>query len=485
MAFDLNKALGYDKVLSNLDNAEIEQISLHFLVENEKNFFSVDTLQELKDSIVLHGILQPLLVVPHDEYHYRIIAGHRRFAAAKALVDEGHEEFRVVPCVVLPEMSEAMEWAMLIQTNTAARNLTYVEKAEAVARMKKQLIKLKDEGAKITGSLRDILSEQLEISKTEIARMEVIEKNLIPEAKALLRENRLTPSTAYALARTKPECQREILNMEHLPAISPVIVSEYAEKRELDWINQDCPYPAGWYECNEKREGRAVQCRNWKDIKSHKEKGHPEKCPGCCANCERASTCKACCQNMREEITRRNAASAREAQAADILRFRNLAKEAFKSTPLANIGRVVKPMIDSGALSLQEIADSWSDHLQQMFPYDDVDAFDEGHVSSTVYAETVDDVDWPLAAFVAFCDAVDRTPNALLGYGDLGMGWRSYPDELPADGQRVVIRRTVGTLVRCGEYVYRGGEWYEPGLDDFKMNITGVTHWIECPGVWM
>lgn len=483
MAFDLKKALGYDKVLSNLDNAEIEQISLNYLVENEKNFFSVDTLQELKDSLVLHGILQPLLVVPHDEHHYRIIAGHRRFASAKALVDEGHEAFRVVPCVVLPEMSEAMEWAMLIQTNTAARELTYVEKSEAMVRMKKQLIKLKEEGAKITGSLRDILSEQLEISKTEIARMEVIEKNLIPEAKALLRENRLTPSAAYAMARTKPECQLEILNMEHSLAISPVVVSEYAEKRELDWINQDCPYPAGWYECNEKKEGRAVQCRNWKSIKEHKDKGHPEKCPGCCANCEKAPTCKECCQNMRAEITRRNAASARAAQAAAILESRNLAKEAFASTPFVNIGRALKPLVDSGALSLQEIAEYWTDSLQEILPHDDVDGFDEGHVSSMIYAETVDDVDWPLAAFVAFCDAVDLTPNELLGYANFGMGWHSYPEEKPVEEQRVVIRRTVGSIVRCGEYVYRDGEWYEPGLDDFKMNITGVTHWIECPEV--
>lgn len=137
MAFNLSEALGYDKVLSNLDKQEIAQIQLKRLRENEKNFFSVDVLQDLKDSIVLHGILQPLLVVPDDELHYRIIAGHRRFAAAKALVEEGYETLREVPCLILPEMSEAMEWAMLIQTNTAARDLTYAEKSESMIRMKK------------------------------------------------------------------------------------------------------------------------------------------------------------------------------------------------------------------------------------------------------------------------------------------------------------------------------------------------------------
>lgn len=482
MAFNLSAALGYDKVLSNLDNQEIEPIPLKYLRENDKNFFSVDTLQDLKDSIVLHGILQPLLVVPDDELHYRIIAGHRRFAAAKALVEEGYETFHEVPCLVMPEMSEAMEWAMLIQTNTAARDLTYAEKSESMIRMKKQLIKLKDEGAKITGSLRDILSEQLEISKTEIARMEVIEKNLIPEAKSLLKEGKMSPSAAYAMARTKPECQKEIMDMQ-LAAIVPHVVTDHAEKRELDWINRDCPHPLGWYECEEKRQGREVQCPAWKTIKRHKDKGHPEKCPGCCANCEKASVCKDCCSNMREELSQRRAAADRESRAADALRINRLAKEAFSSTPLSNIGKALKPMIDSGHISLKEIAERWTDRLQLMLPYDDVDGFDEGHASSMVYAETVDDVDWPLAAFVAFCDAVDRTPNFLLGYGDLGFGWHEYPEELPADGQRVVVRRMAGKIVRCGEYVYRDGEWYEPGLDDFKMNITGVTHWIECPEV--
>lgn len=482
MAFNLSEALGYDKVLSKMDNAEIELIPLTFLRENEKNFFHVAALQDLKDSLVLHGILQPLLVVPDDELNYRIIAGHRRFAAAKALAEEGHDGFKEVPCVVLPEMSEAMEWAMLIQTNTAARELTYAEKSEAVIRMKKQLVQLKNEGAKITGSLRDILSEQLEISKTDIARMEVIEKNLIPEAKALMKENKLTPSAAYAMAKTKPECQKEIMDMQ-LAAILPSVVADHAEKRELDWINSDCPHPLGWYECEEKRQGRAVQCRAWKTIKSHKDKGHPEKCPGCCAKCDNAVSCRDCCSNMRNEIGSKKAAETRAAQAADVQRKKNLAKEAFASTRFAKIGANVRPMIEDGDLTLQEIAEYWTDNLQEMLPYDDVDGFDEGHVSSMIYAETVDDVDWPLAAFVAFCDAVDRTPNALLGYGDIGAGWRPYPDEKPMEGQRVVIRRTVGKIVRCGEYVYRDGEWYEPGLDDFKMNITCVTHWIECPEV--
>ena len=44
--------------------------------------FDEDALQELADSIKLHGIIQPLIVQKNDEF-YKIIAGERRWRAAR------------------------------------------------------------------------------------------------------------------------------------------------------------------------------------------------------------------------------------------------------------------------------------------------------------------------------------------------------------------------------------------------------------------
>ena len=481
MAFELSKALGYDKVLSNLDTAEIISISWQLLKENEKNFFSVADVQDLKDSIMLHGILQPLLVVP-DGSSYRVIAGHRRLAAAKELVGEGNSQFKDVPCIVLPEMSEAMEWATLIQTNTAARELTYHEKSEAVLRMKKQILQLKEEGVKITGNLRQILSEQLEISKTEIARMEVIEKNLIPEAKELLKQGKMSPSAAYAMARTEPDCQREVLDMD-LAAIVPQVVSDHAVKRKLTWIAQDCPHPEGWWQHNEKTQGRQLECPSWKKVMQHKDKGHPERCLGCCADCPDLAKCKDACDNAKHALSAKNAAHAREMQAKEILAQKERAKEAFAALPFANIGKVLQPLFQDGNLDMDEVAEYWNDNLLELIPeHDENSAFDGGHVSSMVYPETLDDIDWPLSVFVAFCGAVDQTPNALLGYEDRSSsGWQVYAERKPRLNQKVIVRRHSNGAIHCGEYIYRDGRWFNPGLDDYEMNITGVTHWIECP----
>ena len=58
----------------------------------------MEDVQDLKQSIELLGVLQPLLVTDEEEDgKRRIIAGHRRRLAVMQLVDEGKERFRRVP----------------------------------------------------------------------------------------------------------------------------------------------------------------------------------------------------------------------------------------------------------------------------------------------------------------------------------------------------------------------------------------------------
>ena len=208
MAFDLTKAAGLDKIVSSLDTMEMVMIPLDRIDINEKNFFAVDDVHDLMESIQVNGILQPLNLVRAGD-RYRIIAGHRRFKAAELA---GLKE---VPAIVLPEMSEAMEWFMLIKTNTTTRELSHAEKTEAAIRLKKHLVQMKHEGVKITGRLRDIVSEQLEISKTELARMEVIDKGLSDDFKKLWKNNAIDASCAYELAKIQASDQ-EVLYSQML-----------------------------------------------------------------------------------------------------------------------------------------------------------------------------------------------------------------------------------------------------------------------------
>lgn len=58
--------------------AELEQVMLdiHELIPSEENFYSVEDIEELKKTIALVGILQPLLVRKKEDKYY-LKAGHR------------------------------------------------------------------------------------------------------------------------------------------------------------------------------------------------------------------------------------------------------------------------------------------------------------------------------------------------------------------------------------------------------------------------
>lgn len=481
--FDLAKAAGFDLV-PNLDTMEVVQIPLDKLDPNEKNFFQVEDVQDLMESIQVSGILQPLNVVRNGD-RYRIIAGHRRFKAA------GLAGLREVPAIVLPDMSEAMEWFMLIKTNTTARELTHAEKAESAIRLKKHLVQMKKEGVKITGRLRDIVAEQLEISKTELARMEVIEKNLNGEFKEMWKNNSIDASCAYELAKLPAKDQETLFSsmVKNGCRMSAPIVKDFALQQKCKaWACQDCPYPSTDKEKEQRGKGWKFPCHHLQklEIRHWSSDGA---CT-CCADCSKAYRCldacsgakvAACAAERRMRMEAESQAAVERSKSID-----NARKEHFLTTPFPNIGKAVVPLVSQAGISLEDIAEWWTDNLNELLPDDaEIECFDSADVSCMLHAETVDDVNWDLAAFVAFCDAVNRTPNALLGYEDTPtkFGWHSYPQDRPKNGQRVVARRTVGSIIRCGEYIYRDDDWYEPGLDDFKMNITGVTHWIEAPEV--
>lgn len=481
MAFDLKKAAGLDKIVPNLDTMEVVQIPLEKIDPNEKNFFSVDDVQDLVDSIQVNGILQPLLLKENGD-RYTIIAGHRRHKAA------GIAGLKTVPAVVQPNMSEAMEWFILIKTNTTTRELTHAEKTEAAIRMKKQLVQLKQEGAKITGRLRDIVAEQMEISKSEMARMEVIDKNLNDEFKKLWKTNSINASCAYELAKLPDADQQELLAKMARNGLrmSTDIVEDYVlQKKCKDWACRDCPYPQTPEEREKRGKGWKFPCHHLKKLQIRNWASDGQ-CT-CCADCGKAFKCldscsgakvAACEANRKKRIEEENQAAATSKAERDLENA-----EHFQTTPFVNIGKSVIPLVDRCGISLDDIADWWTDNVNELLPpgadEDSVPCFDGSDVANMLYAKCIEDVNWDLVSFIAFCEAVNRTPNDLLGY--LSTRWKPYPAMLPVNGQRVVVRRTVGAITRCGEYIYRDGDWYEPGLDDYKMNITGVTHWIETP----
>ncbi len=83
--------------------------------------FNEESLNELAESIKTYGIIQPLIVEKNDDF-YRIIAGERRWRAAKIA---GLTE---VPCIVRNEDEQRVKEISLIE-NIQRENLNPIEKA--------------------------------------------------------------------------------------------------------------------------------------------------------------------------------------------------------------------------------------------------------------------------------------------------------------------------------------------------------------------
>ena len=89
-----------------------------------RQHFSREGLEELRDSIVQHGVLQPLTVRQKGE-RFELIAGERRLRAARLA---GLEE---VPCIVMDVDMERSGVIALIE-NIQRRDLDFIEEAEGI-----------------------------------------------------------------------------------------------------------------------------------------------------------------------------------------------------------------------------------------------------------------------------------------------------------------------------------------------------------------
>lgn len=177
--------------------------------ESESNFYSQENIQELADSILVVGQQQPT-VLGRVNGEYRIISGHRRNAANRLLVEQGHEQYKSVR-YLYRDMPEATFELSLLVGNAFNRELTAYEKTEQAARLRRALIKARDEdGVEITGKLREIVADILGESSTNVARMEQIEKNLTPEAKEQFKAGKLGVTAAYEASKLSEGEQNEI-----------------------------------------------------------------------------------------------------------------------------------------------------------------------------------------------------------------------------------------------------------------------------------
>lgn len=117
--------------------------------------FNADRLQELAESIKQHGIVEPLVVVKRDKY-YEIVAGERRWRAAKSA---GIKE---VP-VVIKEYTEQQIVEIALIENIQREDLNPIEEARAYDQLIKEYKLKQDEVAEKVSKSRTTITNSLRL----------------------------------------------------------------------------------------------------------------------------------------------------------------------------------------------------------------------------------------------------------------------------------------------------------------------------------
>lgn len=211
---------------------EISDIHIDDIVPNAMNQYSVDSIEELKFSILHNGLKQNLEVYKIPGGKYRLLTGERRYTALKELVKAGHSEFELVPCLItnlsdneLPLSEKSKELYALVTTNSEARELTDGDRMFQVNSLKAIYKELKENGVKLTGNMNDLIAEQLNISPRQVKRFNYVEEHGTEEIKEKLANNEISLNTAENVAHLSPAQQTKIIAGE-AAAVTPAKVEK-------------------------------------------------------------------------------------------------------------------------------------------------------------------------------------------------------------------------------------------------------------------
>lgn len=169
--------------------------------DQPRKAFDEVQLEELADSIRKYGVLQPLLVQKKKD-NYEIIAGERRWRAAKLA------GLKTVP-VVIREYSpqQAMEIALI--ENVQREDLNPIEEALAYQRLMQEFSLKQEEIAERVSKNRTTITNSMRLL------------NLTPEVQKMLVEGRISSGHARALlALSDPQQQIELAKKVELERMS-------------------------------------------------------------------------------------------------------------------------------------------------------------------------------------------------------------------------------------------------------------------------
>jgi ParB family transcriptional regulator, chromosome partitioning protein len=191
----------------------VQEISVKELRPNPyqpRKVFQAEAIEELKNSILEHGVLQPIIVRKSIK-GFEILAGERRFRAAKAA------KLDKVPAVVR-EFTEQQMMELAVLENLQREDLTPIEEAIAYQTLMEKLNLTQEVLAKRLGKSRPHIANHIRLLTLPVKIQELISNGTISmgHGRTLL----------------------GLKNKEKLPALVDKVIKENLNVRQLELIIQ-------------------------------------------------------------------------------------------------------------------------------------------------------------------------------------------------------------------------------------------------------
>ena len=188
-----------------------------------RKYFDEEALQDLADSIREHGIIQPLTVRKLSSGYYQIIAGERRWRAARIA------GLREVPVIVVEaDDRKAAELAMI--ENLQREDLNPMEEAAGYQTLIEQYHMTQEEAAKRVGKSRSAVTNAIRLL------------SLCPPLRSMVEEGKLSAGHARALLPLSPTLQVKAaaavlsggLSVRQTEALAKKLAAEKKPAKESD-----------------------------------------------------------------------------------------------------------------------------------------------------------------------------------------------------------------------------------------------------------
>jgi ParB family chromosome partitioning protein len=160
-----------------LEDREVEISRISPNPHQPRLYFDEIKLQELAESIREHGIIQPIVVSKNNDDFFEIIAGERRFQAAKLA------GLSKVP-IVIREVTEQQKLELAIVENMQRHNLNPIEEAKSFRNLMEEFDLSQEEAAKKLGTSRSAFANKLRMLNLPVEMQKALMEGKITEGHA-------------------------------------------------------------------------------------------------------------------------------------------------------------------------------------------------------------------------------------------------------------------------------------------------------------